>query len=73
MTMLDGWEFERLKAHLDALMVEADENLHGTLALEPNDPQRETQVNHWNEEQRRTRALLAKLDQLKPSASDGTV
>lgn len=73
MTMLDGWEFARLKAHLDAVMVEAEENLHGTLALEPNDPQRETQVNHWNEEQRRTRALLAKLDRLTQAESDGTV
>lgn len=73
MTMLDGWEFERLKAHLDGLMIQAEENLHGTLALEPNDPQRETQVNHWNEEQRRTRALLAKLDQLKQSDSADTV
>ncbi len=65
MTMLDGWEFERLKGHVDGIMSEADANLHGPLALEPNDPSRETQVNQWTEELRKARALLAKLEGLK--------
>lgn len=63
--MFDSWEYERLKAHVDGLLMEADANLHGHLALEPNDPQRETQVNHWTEELRKVRALRTKLDGLR--------
>lgn len=63
--MFDDWEYDRLKTHLDGLMVEADANLHGHLSLEPNDPQRETQVNHWTEELRKVRGLRTKLDGLK--------
>lgn len=65
MTMLDGWEFACLKAHVDGILSQADAHLHGPLALEPNDPERETQVNHWSDELRKARALLAKLDTLK--------
>ena len=63
--MFDAWEYERLKAQVDGLMTEADANLHGHLALEPNDPERETQVNYWTEELRKVRTLSAKLDSLK--------
>jgi hypothetical protein len=66
MTMFDVWEYERLKTHVDGLVQEADANLNGHLALEPNDPQRETQVNHWTEELRKAHALRTKLDGLKP-------
>lgn len=65
MTMLDEWEYDSLKAYVDGILSQADAHLHGHLALEPNDPERETQVNHWTDEERKARALLAKLASLK--------
>ena len=69
MSMLDDWEYDVLKARVDAIMSEADANLHGDLAYEPNHPERETQVNHWNTELRKAHALRAKLDGLKNAES----
>jgi hypothetical protein len=64
MTRLDDWELAFLKAPVEGLVATAEANLHGTQALEPNDPERETQVNHWTGELRKARALLAKLQNL---------
>ncbi len=61
--------YERLKAHVDGILSQAEQNLHGSLALEPNDPARETQVNHWNDEDRKARQLMAKLGGLRRSGS----
>jgi hypothetical protein len=66
--MFDEWEQRLLQERAEGLIREADAHLNGALALEPNDPERETQVNRWTDEERRARALLAKLNGLRDPA-----